>query len=198
MESVFELFPFAVIRVASDLTLLAANQKARHSIELAEGLYVRQNRLLAWQPRDDIALGQAVRVAARPTDARSSQLVIRRSNSPIPQMVSVVPVASANPGAAQHTGGFHLAARSVSLVFQDAGAGWAGGLDHLADAFGITAAEARLAGALMNAESLQAYGKRQGVTLHTLRSHMAALFRKTGTRRQAELVRLLMLMRPLI
>ena len=58
-------------------------------------------------------------------------------------------------------------------------------------AFGLTAAEARVAALLMADRRIEDAASLLGVSLATVRTHVAALFRKTGTNRQAELIRLL-------
>ncbi|MCJ2058658.1 helix-turn-helix transcriptional regulator [Methylobacterium sp. J-048] len=59
--------------------------------------------------------------------------------------------------------------------------------------FGFTPAEAALATDIMAGNDLAASAARRRVTLHTARAHLRRLFEKTGTRRQAELMRLLLL-----
>ena len=58
-------------------------------------------------------------------------------------------------------------------------------------AFGFTGAEAELAAALAGGQRLDAVAADRGVRLPTVRSQLRAIFDKTGTTRQAELVRLL-------
>ncbi len=52
----------------------------------------------------------------------------------------------------------------------------------------FTAAEARLAGALLTGQSLAEFSEQVGVSINTARKQLAALFAKTGTNRQAALV----------
>ncbi len=58
--------------------------------------------------------------------------------------------------------------------------------------FGLTLAEARLAREVMHGDGLQACARRLGVAANTARTHLNRVFDKTGTKRQAELVRLLL------
>ncbi|WP_395667135.1 helix-turn-helix transcriptional regulator [Methylocella sp.] len=58
-------------------------------------------------------------------------------------------------------------------------------------AFGLTPAEARLARAMLSGRSLAAVARESGLTYETARSYLKAIFLKTGTHRQAELVALL-------
>jgi DNA-binding CsgD family transcriptional regulator/PAS domain-containing protein len=58
--------------------------------------------------------------------------------------------------------------------------------------FGLTRAEAVFAVEISKGDGLQATASRLGVSLTTVRTHLAHVFDKTGTRRQAELVRLML------
>ena len=61
----------------------------------------------------------------------------------------------------------------------------------LGTAFGLTATEADLAAALAGGKSLRDYGDRRNRSLNTVRTHLKAVFAKTGVTRQSQLVRLL-------
>jgi DNA-binding CsgD family transcriptional regulator len=61
---------------------------------------------------------------------------------------------------------------------------------QLATLLGLTDAEARLALALAQGQSLKQFAAVQGCTWHTARTHAKNLMRKTGVHRQAELARL--------
>lgn len=64
-------------------------------------------------------------------------------------------------------------------------------LQLLGKLYCLTAAELRVASALLQGKSLDEYAKEESVTINTVRSHLKILFRKTSTRRQSELVALL-------
>ena len=61
----------------------------------------------------------------------------------------------------------------------------------IVQALGITPAEARLAQALATGQTIKEYAAEQAVSPETARSHLKNLFRKTGCRRQVELVQLI-------
>lgn len=63
---------------------------------------------------------------------------------------------------------------------------------QLAHAFGFTPSEARLAGALLSGHDLSSAAKSLGVGLETVRTQLKRLFAKTDTRRQSDLLRVLM------
>ena len=58
--------------------------------------------------------------------------------------------------------------------------------------FGLTPAEAGFTREVLKADGLQAAADRLGISLTTARTHLAHVFDKTGTRRQVELVRLIL------
>lgn len=58
--------------------------------------------------------------------------------------------------------------------------------------FGLTEAEARLAALLATGEDLQSTAVKLGITYGTARTRLAEIFRKTETRRQGELIKILL------
>jgi DNA-binding CsgD family transcriptional regulator len=62
----------------------------------------------------------------------------------------------------------------------------------MSELFELSAAEVRLAERLMLGESTEEAALSLNIKVSTARWHLASLYRKTGTRRQAQLVRLLM------
>lgn len=65
------------------------------------------------------------------------------------------------------------------------------GRARLAATFGLTAAEERLCLALKEGRTLREVAERYAVSIHTVRSQLQAVFHKTGTHRQSQLLRLL-------
>ena len=64
-------------------------------------------------------------------------------------------------------------------------------LQLLGKMYYLSPAELRLTSALLQGKSLNEYAQETGVTLNTVRSHLKAVFKKTNTSRQSELVVLL-------
>ena len=64
--------------------------------------------------------------------------------------------------------------------------------DRLRSLFALTRAEARLAARLARGEALNEAAAGLNITYGTARTQLAVIFRKTGTNRQGELVRLLL------
>ena len=63
---------------------------------------------------------------------------------------------------------------------------------RLRELFGLSAAEARVAMALVEGRTPREAAQGLGLSFYTVRSHLVRIFDKTGTSRQAELVRLIM------
>jgi DNA-binding CsgD family transcriptional regulator len=58
--------------------------------------------------------------------------------------------------------------------------------------FGLTAGEAKLASEILKGDGRAAAARRHGITPATAKTYLSSIFEKTGTHRQAELVRLLL------
>ena len=63
--------------------------------------------------------------------------------------------------------------------------------EMLIDLWGLTGAEARLAGRLILGESVKTSADQMSVTYETARTHLQHIFDKTDTHRQSELIQLL-------
>jgi len=78
------------------------------------------------------------------------------------------------------------------LLVNDPERGWAISKEALQKGFGLTAAEADVAIEIALGDGRQAAAERLGIAMTTVRSHLSNIFAKTGVRRQAELIRLLL------
>jgi DNA-binding CsgD family transcriptional regulator len=88
---------------------------------------------------------------------------------------------------------FFLSPRPVAMVFlSDLNRSPASFEAQWRRRFGLTKAEAAFALEVVKCDGLQASADRLGVSLSTARTHLARIFEKTDTRRQAQLVRLLL------
>jgi DNA-binding CsgD family transcriptional regulator len=83
--------------------------------------------------------------------------------------------------------------RPVAAIFiADPEAVAAPALSQLQDQYGLTRAEAALTLELLKGDGMQAAADRLGVLVATARTHLHRVLAKTGTRRQADLVRLIL------
>ena len=84
--------------------------------------------------------------------------------------------------------------RAVMLVISDPEFEAASRKERLKMLFGLTPAEAAFAMEIVKGDGRRAAAQRRGIACSTARTHLSSIFEKTGTRRQAELVRLLLQM----
>ena len=113
---------------------------------------------------------------------RLDPIIVRReSKRPLVLKALPVPPAARSP---------FLGARAV-LVLNDLEGTAAVNPDMLGKVFELTPAQARLAGKLATGSSMETAAAEMGVTVETARSHLKAIFSRTGTHRQGELVALL-------
>jgi DNA-binding CsgD family transcriptional regulator len=86
----------------------------------------------------------------------------------------------------------HAGAREVLCLIRDPDRDLFPSERHLMGAFGLTPAEARLAGALTRGLRPDEIAARHGVSLATVRKQLSAVLAKTGCARQADLLRLML------
>jgi DNA-binding CsgD family transcriptional regulator len=97
----------------------------------------------------------------------------------------VAPVAGRYPGLAA----FHPA---VCIIITDPETRTPLPSDRLRSAFGFTEAEAMLAALLATGEELRSAAAKLGITYGTARARLSEIFQKTDTRRQSELIRVIL------
>ena len=189
-----EHWPFGVIALDAAGRATRVTAKAEQSMRDGGALRVTQGRVRASDADTDRALRQL-------TDALLGQggeasvnvpcVSVRSAAQPHPVVVHGFPL-----GAGGGDGFSWLASGDFAalLVIVDANRARRPSSDDLRSAFALTKAEAGVALRVMDGLGLGAVADALGVSLSTVRSHLLRVFEKTGTRRQAELVRLLVAM----
>lgn len=163
--------------------VLHANRAARSIFEA--GLLTQRNGLLcAGTPEATRTLHDAI---ARQDRARIP--VILWFGTPSARQLATVTVRSAETAAATAYGAAHPV---VVVTIRRATPARLPSAETLQAAFALTPAEARLAREVLKGDGVSACARRLGVTANTARTHLNRVFDKTGTKRQAELVRLLL------
>lgn len=148
-------------------------------------ILVRNNRLVLHDSRADSELSEVIDRLKETSDVQACRLdpVIVRREGKRPLVLKVLPV----PPAARSP---FLGARAV-LVLNDLEGTAAVNPDMFGKVFELTPAQAKLAGKLATGSSMETAAAEMGVTAETARSHLKAIFNRTGTHRQGELVALL-------
>jgi DNA-binding CsgD family transcriptional regulator len=136
-------------------------------------------------PKADRALRDALRGAAKASSgtAGSGASIPLKNAAGRDFVAHVLPLSlSAAEGELQAPGG------EVAVFVAETQPDLEQALKTFANAFGLTAAESRVARALAEIGSTPMVASALGVTVATVRSHLQRLYQKTGARRQAEIV----------
>jgi DNA-binding CsgD family transcriptional regulator len=176
LEETLHLMAQPVLIVDREAKLIFANGAGAQLLAARDGLRLESGRLLAAH-RDDqtalVALLQPLRADA------PRMVVLRRPGNRRALLVQAVPLRS--------EGQWAEAGRMALLI--EAEPPPAPSLEHLAAAYGLTRAEARLWSGLAAGATLSEIAARQRISINTLRVQLGKLFAKVGVHRQADLVR---------
>jgi DNA-binding CsgD family transcriptional regulator len=186
-SEVLDRSPYGVFLVGEDSRVRYANSVAEGLIEDGDGLAIIGGRLCSAGAEATRQLQALISTAACPDPERRTggSMPLATPTRQLPLSVMVAPVAS--EGLAVFHGG-----PSVIVCVTDLEAGVNLPEQRLRDLFSLTTAEARIALALVDGRSPREVAESLHLSFYTVRWHMVHIFDKTGTKRQAELVRLMM------
>jgi DNA-binding CsgD family transcriptional regulator len=164
--------------VDAEARILFANAAAETLLREGKGLRSREGRLAASLPANTAALR---RLVAGGDGGIAGGLMALPSRDGGSLTVRVLPLAAETAG---------LAKSAAAIVFvKDPQAVPPPSRDRLQALFGLTPAQAALAREILEGDGVQAAAERLGISRSTARTHLLEVFQKTGTSRQAELVR---------
>ena len=178
----------AVVRVGS--TVVHLNAAAERILTDSDGLCIRSGNIEATCRSADTELRRSISGALfeHKCGSRSgNSFVCTRPSGKRPYVVHVLPLSAAtdNPSDARAL---------VVLVDPEQQAEPATGL--LTRVYGLTRAEADIALRVLRGEGLKPISEELSLSMATVKTHLQHVFDKTGTHRQAELVRLLLTVTP--
>ena len=165
-----------------------ANRAAENLMTLRGGLRLMKGILQAQSAQDTAKLHALIAACAERArePEGGSTLVLRRGPDRSPITVSVLPLRSTSST-------FFSLSRPVVIVFAtDPDRTQTQPAARMRLRFGLTAAETAFALEILKGDGIQACADRLGISRATARTHLSHIFQKTDTRRQAELVRVLM------
>ncbi|QNB09256.1 helix-turn-helix transcriptional regulator [Herbaspirillum frisingense] len=184
-EALLQSLPYGTVWVDASGRVASFNQVASEVLSAADGIRVRSQCLHVDDASTDGMLAVALAQATAPAGRRGSWFAVRRQHKAQPLIVSIIPAR----GGAQ-------AAPLALVILQDMARQRVPRGVVLRKIYRLTPAETRLAEALLENHTVESYAQSAGISRNTVRTHLANLFTKTGTRRQAELLRMLMLSEP--
>jgi PAS domain-containing protein/DNA-binding CsgD family transcriptional regulator len=189
IEAALDQLTFGVLIADGAGRILLINRAAEEMATANDGLLLQGGRLKAAQSEEAIALTRCIAEAVRTAGRRNAQgggsICISRPSGRRPFAVLVAPLSPETPLAAEH----ERPAALVLITDLDRRQDVLG--RRLVELFGLTAAEACVSVALVAGKRLEDIAEERGVRMPTLRTQMRAILDKTGTDRQADLMRLI-------
>ena len=186
-RSLLSALPGGTLVIGADGRVAALNAPAERIVVMNDGLSMKLGHLVATDVAASAHLKMAIAscLAARSDvmSAAGATIFIPRRSAPDRFLrLLVVPLNRVDPG--RHAG---------ALIFLSA-PGTRTRVDPrlVAHAFGLTRREAELAVALIGGHTPQTVSQQTGVAISTVRTHLKAIFWKTGVHSQSELAALIL------
>lgn len=189
-ESVVAHLPYGTLWINAAGRIVSLNPQATTILAAADGLSVRNDKLVVSEPADAERLQYALRMATTLEPRQGQWFAIARRKQSTPLLVSVIPATI--PAALDPLCGGPFAL----LILQDMSRQRVSRSAQLQVIYRLTPAETRLAEALLENDTIESYALKSEISRNTVRTHLASLFAKTGAKRQAELIRTLLASQP--
>jgi DNA-binding CsgD family transcriptional regulator len=179
-----DVLPFGVFVLDAGGRVILENGAARAILEVGDGLALKKQSLCTLRRSDEARLQGLIAEAQAPAPGVdvARVMALHRKSGRHPYGILVIPVGGSRPPP-------EGSSPAVALLVSDPERPFAGTADVLQILFGLTRSEASLALLLADGRTLQQAGAEQKIATRTARTHLRNVFRKTGARRQSELVR---------
>lgn len=190
-EHVLETSGVGVILVDSTGSVVIANTAANSILAQCHVLHVRDGRLQARRRADHDLLQKHIEQMAEQQSALAADpdcyatIALVRDDHPLPLTVMVRPGPPFGPASAPLR-------RTATVILRDPGRRLKLAVSDLQKLFDLSPAEARLAQLLAEGQSTEEAAMNLGVSRNTIRTQLQAIFAKTNSNRQGDLVRLLL------
>lgn len=184
-----DAFPDAVLLLDAAGGLLFMNRAAESLLKARDGLEWIGGRLRVAErsaaERLSRLMASALRTARGEGMSPGRRILIPRPSGGRPYEVMIAPIPKPpGPGSPGEP--------SLAVFLSDPESQPGSDVDALQQLYRLTPAEARMAAALVRGLSIEESAEQFGVSIHTVRTQVKSILAKTETRRQSELVRLLM------
>lgn len=189
LAEVMDRLPMGVILLDRRRQPTVTNKGAQQILALEDGLALGPKGPCAADPHDNQALRKLMESVFEPEPAHEIEaggfIAVKRPSGKRAFVVMATPLLAAPPGSESTDA-------VVSVYIADPEAGQVSATEVLETVYSLTPAEADLVRLLAEGHSLEAVAELRGVTMNTVRSQLKQVFSKTDTKRQAELVRLVL------
>jgi DNA-binding CsgD family transcriptional regulator/PAS domain-containing protein len=186
LERAVDMLPTGIIFLASDGRIIHLNKAAAKILNENDGIVARQGRLFAERSAESSRLESLISQASATSmgtglGPAGGMTISRRLRPPL--QVLITPVRKMDLDANCRVSAMVFVADPAQRVRPAP--------DILRALFGLTPAECRVALLLGDGHAPPEIAGMVGVTVNTLKTQLASIYRKTGTSRQAQLVRIL-------
>ncbi len=185
ISDVLNRLPFGVLFVDVHGHVVARNVKAREIAEAGDGLVVERSVLTASSAREASKLRELI---VRATTAAKDEVTGRPMNITRPSMRRPLTVLVGSLSLVDRSEG--STAPAAVVFVSDPEDEYDIAEETVLHFFDLTPAEARLLVALVNGAHLAEVSETFKVTKNTLKTQLNQIFRKTGTNRQSDLIKL--------
>jgi DNA-binding CsgD family transcriptional regulator len=191
IETLYEFLdrsPVAIVLLDGQQRVVFANALAAALHARADGITIGGSGIGLLRAPDNARLQSLIaRATACDSEAPARSMRALRSSGKRPYGLLVAPLSRRDRDASQ------TAYRpAVCIVVADTDGARTLPVERLKEAFDLTEAEGRLAARLAAGEGLRSVAHALGITYGTARARLAEVFQKTETRRQGELINLLL------
>jgi len=187
-SDLLEQSPTGVLLISPAGSILFANRAARTMAQAADGFLLRRGRIEVLNRQDHAALQRLIAGATgrigRADAARGGVMRLRRTSGKPDLAIVAAPLASGTSWTETGPVAFMLVTDPETTSTRPEA--------MIRQLFGLSAAETRVAQRLMMGDSPEQAAAILNVKIATARWHLASLYRKTGTSRQAQLMRMLL------
>jgi DNA-binding CsgD family transcriptional regulator len=190
LEATLTRIAIAVLLLDRRKRVVFANPAAERLLASGGALTTLNGALAARAARSNQQLQKAILEVIGQKRGAGAELSIEREGGR-PLLATVFPIAPASPFLPLLEG-----AACCAVFVSDPDSVQASRASAIAHTYGLTPAEARLLDLILSGAGTVEAARGLGVSLATARTHLAHIFSKTGTKRQGELINLVMTSTP--
>jgi DNA-binding CsgD family transcriptional regulator len=188
LETLYEFLdrsPTAIVLLDRHKRVVFANQRAATLDAQCDGISLCASGIALTRTSDNTRLQGLIGRTLSPGESPGSSMRALRPSGKPPYglLVAAVPTRDRTPSTLRP---------AVCVLITDPDGNRVLSVDRLREAFDLTEGESRLAARLAAGEGLRSAAQSMGITYGTARARLAEIFQKTETRRQGQLITLLL------